>query len=211
MKWYWKFILTIVCVILSCAGVVYFLLPESRDDAYERAVADEVEEDESYTKDEYAEDEYDGEEYAEERYLEDETEEAMEESVPVDGPTTHQKIRWDVLGGLNLKKGESSKALDEIIGKKIRIPGFVVPLEISDRLTQTFLLVPTAGACYHVPPPPPNQMIYVKLTNGGVPSQEKRAPIWVYGTLRITQQKTEWGKVGFKMIGEEIHPFKGGY
>ena len=110
MKWYWKFILTIVCVILSCAGVVYLLLPESRDDAYERAVADEVEEDESYTRDEYTEDEYDGEEYAEERYLEDETEEAMEESVPVDGPTTHQKIRWDVLGGLNLKTGESSSS-----------------------------------------------------------------------------------------------------
>ena len=111
MKWYWKFILTIVCVILSCAGVVYLLLPESRDDAYERAVADEVEEDESYTRDEYTEDEYDGEEYAEERYLEDETEEAMEESVPVDGPTTHQKTRWDVLGGLTLKQVKALKLL----------------------------------------------------------------------------------------------------
>ena len=203
-------------MIFSCAGVVYLLLPEARDDAYERAVADEVEEDESYSRDEYAEesddsDDYDDEDYAEERYLEDETEATKASGIPVDGPTTHKKIRWDVLSELNLKTGESSKALDAIIGKKVRIPGFVVPLEISDRLTQTFLLVPTAGACYHVPPPPPNQMIYVKLTNGGVVSQEKRAPIWVYGTLRISQQKTEWGKVGFKMIGEETHPFTGGY
>lgn len=202
---------------MSCAGVVYLLLPETSDDAYEKAVyAEAVEDEGSDAKDDNAEEQYDNEQYddeqyAEERYLEDETAAAIEQTVPVDGPTLHKKIRWDVLAELNVKSGKSSKALDAIIGKKIRIPGFVVPLEISDRLTQTFLLVPSAGACYHVPPPPPNQMIYVKLSNGGVPAQEKRAPIWVYGTLRISQQKTEWGNVGFKMIGEETHPFNGGY
>ena len=199
MKWYWKFILTVVFVFLSCAGVLYLMLPETQDGVYKEAVSEEGYSDEAYDED------ADDDTYEEEDYVDEQSD------VPMDGPTLHQKIRWDVLAELNFKSGKSSENLDKILGKKIRIPGFVVPLEISDRLTQTFLLVPTAGACYHVPPPPPNQMIYVKLTNGGVPAQEKRAPIWVYGVLKTSKQKTKWGNVGFELLGEETHPFKGGY
>src|SRR5580765_6488729 len=44
---------------------------------------------------------------------------------------------------------------------RIRIAGFVVPLEyVGDKVTE-FLLVPYFGACIHLPPPPPNQIIHV--------------------------------------------------
>ena len=31
---------------------------------------------------------------------------------------------------------------------------------------QQFLLVPYVGACIHVPPPPPNQIVYVTSEDG---------------------------------------------
>ena len=67
-----------------------------------------------------------------------------------------------------LKKVENAGLLinKEIIGKKIRIDGFMVPLDFDygEALTvEEFVLVPDAGMCIHVPPPPPNQMIFIKL------------------------------------------------
>ena len=46
-------------------------------------------------------------------------------------------------------------------GARIRIPGFVVPLENQRNQITEFLLVPYFGACIHVPPPPANQLIHV--------------------------------------------------
>ena len=56
----------------------------------------------------------------------------------------------------------------DLVGKKIRIDGFMVPLDFDygEALTvEEFILVPDAGMCIHVPPPPPNQMILIKLKN----------------------------------------------
>ena len=47
-------------------------------------------------------------------------------------------------------------------GKQVRIAGFVVPLVFDQTEVNEFLLVPFVGACIHVPPPPPNQMILVR-------------------------------------------------
>ena len=69
-----------------------------------------------------------------------------------------------------LQKVEKAGLLinDEVVGKRIQIDGFMVPLEFDygEGLTvEEFVLVPDAGMCIHVPPPPPNQMIFVKLKN----------------------------------------------
>jgi hypothetical protein len=48
-------------------------------------------------------------------------------------------------------------------GQNIRLPGYIVPLEVSEEgRTTEFLLVPYFGACIHVPPPPSNQIVHVK-------------------------------------------------
>lgn len=55
----------------------------------------------------------------------------------------------------------------DVNATRIAIAGFVVPLEDNPTHGITeFFLVPYAGACIHVPPPPPNQMIYVKFPKG---------------------------------------------
>ncbi|MCB1511364.1 MAG: DUF3299 domain-containing protein [Hyphomicrobiaceae bacterium] len=47
---------------------------------------------------------------------------------------------------------------------EIRIAGYLLPLEFSEGGVSDFLLVPYVGACIHVPPPPPNQIIFVRAS-----------------------------------------------
>tara|TARA_B100001094_G_scaffold327222_1_gene384902 strand:+ start:548 stop:1072 length:525 start_codon:yes stop_codon:yes gene_type:complete len=123
----------------------------------------------------------------------------------------HTKIRWDALQGLDVASGTAQESLKKAITRPVKIPGYVVPLEVSDRLVSEFLLVPTVGACVHVPPPPSNQMIFATVSGEGVPAQEKRAPVWLFGNMEITSQKTKWGAAGFTMRVHKIEPYKGGY
>ncbi|OLQ71708.1 hypothetical protein BIT28_12280 [Photobacterium proteolyticum] len=68
-------------------------------------------------------------------------------------------------------------------GKKVRIPGFLVPIEFSDAMVTTdFLLVPFAGACIHMPPPPPNQIIRISFPEG-YKMRTVQHPVWVEGTI----------------------------
>ena len=43
----------------------------------------------------------------------------------------------------------------------IKMPGFIVPLEMGSSGVTEFILVPYVGACIHTPPPPPNQLVFV--------------------------------------------------
>ncbi len=55
----------------------------------------------------------------------------------------------------------------ELNNQNVSIPGFIVPVETNNEggITE-FFLVPHFGACIHVPPPPPNQIIYVRYEQG---------------------------------------------
>ena len=48
-------------------------------------------------------------------------------------------------------------------GARVRLPGYVVPLEEVKGELKEFLLVPYFGACIHSPPPPANQIVHVTL------------------------------------------------
>ena len=89
-----------------------------------------------------------------------------------------------------LKKVEQAGLLvnEKIVGKHIKIDGFMVPLDFDygEALTvQEFVLVPDAGMCIHVPPPPPNQMILIKLEK---PERVRYMfqPILVEGVIKNT-------------------------
>ena len=80
----------------------------------------------------------------------------------------------------------STKVKPGMDGQAIGIPGFIVPLEFDDELIVTeFFLVPYFGACIHVPPPPPNQIIYVKYAKG-LELKTLYDPFWIYGTLKTS-------------------------
>ena len=68
-------------------------------------------------------------------------------------------------------------------GQKVRIPGFIVPLEFDDEeLVIQFFFVPFFGACLHLPPPPPNQIILVDFPTG-IPIETLYTPFWISGKL----------------------------
>ena len=55
----------------------------------------------------------------------------------------------------------------DLLGKRILLPGFIVPITFNEEREVTeFFLVPFFGACIHVPPPPPNQIVHVTYDSG---------------------------------------------
>ena len=75
--------------------------------------------------------------------------------------------------------------VDDLDGREIQIAGYALPLELSGTAVTEFLLVPYVGACIHVPPPPTNQMVHVRIP-AGYESEELYEPVWVTG--RITNR-----------------------
>ncbi|MEQ9694412.1 DUF3299 domain-containing protein [Shimia sp. SDUM112013] len=71
---------------------------------------------------------------------------------------------------------------EELVGKEIKLAGYVLPLEFNGLRATEFLLVPTVGACIHVPPPPANQMVYVTYPKG-VELTGLYDPVWIEGPL----------------------------
>ena len=73
-----------------------------------------------------------------------------------------------------------------MLGRPIKIPGYAVPIEGDggfDFISE-FLLVPVFGMCIHVPPPPPNQVILVKMKEP-VPFEMLLDAIWINGVLEV--------------------------
>lgn len=97
------------------------------------------------------------------------------------------------------------KSLD---GKNIRLPGYIVPLEVSEEgRTTEFLLVPYFGACIHVPPPPSNQIVHVK-SEVGVKLDELYQPYWIEGSLQVKASSSELADAGYQMNADKIYVYE---
>ncbi|NIB41434.1 DUF3299 domain-containing protein [Pseudomaricurvus alkylphenolicus] len=80
----------------------------------------------------------------------------------------------------------STRIKPELDGQPVRIPGYIVPLEFNDdQVITDFFLVPFFGACIHVPPPPPNQVIYVNYPKG-LKLDALFDPFWISGILKTS-------------------------
>lgn len=69
-------------------------------------------------------------------------------------------------------------------GQTITLSGFAIPAPPDPDGRPVAYLVPERGMCSHIPPPPPNQMIRVRLTKGWTPSVI-HAPVRLTGVLSI--------------------------
>jgi len=67
------------------------------------------------------------------------------------------------LKGDNPKKLNPPAPLKAVLNKNVEIKGFMMPLDFESRKVVEFLFMPFLPNCMHVPPPPANQMILVKL------------------------------------------------
>ena len=113
---------------------------------------------------------------------------------------SYTELDWRKLRELDYRTGEKPPALARLDGQPVKIPGFVVPLDDEDQGLAEFLLVPSPQACIHVPPPPPNQMVMVKM-KGGSPKRSW-GPVWVMGRLHIASTDSEFGRVSYTLHGE---------
>ena len=99
--------------------------------------------------------------------------------------------------------------VQELDGLKVRLPGFVVPLEMDAKTMSEFLLVPYYGACIHVPPPPANQTIHVVAPEGREYVGELFDTVWVTGTLRVVRSSSDLAEAGYRIDVTEIEPYEG--
>lgn len=92
-------------------------------------------------------------------------------------------------------------------GRKLRIAGFVIPLEQQGDKVTEFLIVPYFGACIHTPPPPANQIIHARSAKP-LSGARMMEPIWTYGTLGLQRRSTDWGVAGYQLTVDRIAPYQ---
>ena len=96
----------------------------------------------------------------------------------------------------------------ELDGQSVRIPGFVVPLEFDEAQTiSQFFLVPYFGACLHMPPPPPNQIILVDAP-AGVQMAALYEPFWIEGQISTTVSENDMAKSAYAMQLHRLTPYR---
>ena len=93
-----------------------------------------------------------------------------------------------------------NEALD---GAYIKMPGFILPLDVTSEGVKDFILVPYVGACIHTPPPPANQLV-VASSKTAWPSDQLWDAVWVTGTMRTQLQSTQFGQTGYSIVVDEM-------
>ncbi len=115
--------------------------------------------------------------------------------------------RWMSERRLQPGAGGAVAVVTDLDGKRVRIGGYVVPLDFEATTVKEFLLVPFVGACIHVPPPPPNQIIYVK-TAKGFDVEGSFDPVYVTGTLKVATQYTGLAETGYSIDADAVETRK---
>lgn len=116
----------------------------------------------------------------------------------------------DYLGedGPPMKQTGSFATNPRLNGAFVKVPGFVVPLTMEQQgVVAEFLLVPYFGACIHVPPPPPNQIVYVRLQKPAL-IRTIWDPFWATGTLSTTMKDTRMASAAYSLAGEKLEPYE---
>lgn len=142
-----------------------------------------------------------------------------------DGREIEHKLRQDGIDvdrmvaevqAMQIKIAERNAELaHDLDGEMVRLPGYVLPLEFDGAAVEEFLLVPYVGACIHVPPPPINQTVVVRL-NQSFHAKELYEPVWVTGRMTVKRAKRSLSLVdgkadidaGYTLQGTLVEPYK---
>ena len=101
---------------------------------------------------------------------------------------------------------DSAPAEPALEGQKIKLAGFIVPLEYKGDNIHEFLLVPYFGACIHSPPPPANQIVHV-FTSNMPANAEPMTPFWVLGTIKLDHSTSDMGFSSYTMHADTLIPY----
>ncbi len=101
----------------------------------------------------------------------------------------------------------SAKVRTELNGRKVKLPGFVVPIEYdAEQNITAFFLVPYFGACIHVPPPPPNQIVYVSGAKN-LKADLIYNPFWIEGTLTTDVMSHDLANSAYSLKVDKISEY----
>ena len=113
----------------------------------------------------------------------------------------------EITTAMDLIQSEGSELVAELDDTDVTLEGYLVPLDFDAEETSEFVLVPYFGACIHVPPPPANQIVFVKFREG-LPMAEFEekmySPFKVKGRLKASPTKTELADVGYQMTAAVV-------
>lgn len=102
---------------------------------------------------------------------------------------------------------KSTRIMPKFAEQRIRIPGYIVPLEFGkNQVVTRFFLVPYFGACIHVPPPPPNQIIY-GVYDKGIQVNHLHEAFWLTGTLQTALIENDVATSAYTLDVADITPY----
>ena len=134
---------------------------------------------------------------------------ALEQMPEIDHDSPEATGTFTDKGGLKQSKGlpavmYSSKTVPVMNGKQIRLGGYPVPLESDAKGNSTlFFLVPYPGACIHVPPPPPNQLVLVRYPKG-LKIGDIYTPLWVSGRLQVEKVSNDLADAAYALEAKQV-------
>jgi hypothetical protein len=103
---------------------------------------------------------------------------------------------------------DKAPIVTDLDGRLVKLPGFVVPLEGDGVKLTEFFLVPYYGACIHVPPPPANQIVYVKVQEQDARIRNAFDTVWVTGILSARSFESDLGNAGYQLNAQQIEPYE---
>ncbi len=113
------------------------------------------------------------------------------------------------MGGFPPVQYGTFNTVEDLDGAYVKIPGFALALEYSTQgKVKEFLLVPYFGACVHVPPPPPNQIVYIQ-SEEDVQLRGIWDPVWVIGTLKAERNYNDLGNAAYTLDLERLEEYDG--
>jgi hypothetical protein len=113
------------------------------------------------------------------------------------------------------RRREAEAVNEKLNGQRVRLPGYVLPLEMDGKKVTEFLLVPYVGACIHAPTPPANQIVHVKHAKG-FEAQGLFTPVWVQGVMRTMRSEPKLNLVdgtaniptGYALDAQVVDPYR---
>ncbi len=111
--------------------------------------------------------------------------------------------KWMSLKRQQPGAGQPARIVDALDGQRVALGGYIVPLDFDATRITDFLLVPFLGACIHVPPPPANQIVYVKLAKGFDVS-DLMVPVTVTGTMRTSSESTGLADAAYTLDADTV-------
>jgi uncharacterized protein len=115
----------------------------------------------------------------------------------------------DHSGMLRMDQQGSFRTIPELDDTYVRLPGYIVPVDVSDdQKMSSFFLVPYFGACIHVPPPPPNQIVYVTLATP-IAVTDIYDAFWIEGTLSVETVQKDLAASAYVIRADKVTLYEG--